>query len=44
MDRCRALRKAALAEMAAVEKRHGTTHPFFWSAFVFLGDPGGNRP
>jgi CHAT domain-containing protein len=43
MDRCRALRKAALAEMAAVEKRHGTTHPFFWSAFVFLGDPGRNN-
>ncbi|QLA18357.1 CHAT domain-containing protein [Desulfolutivibrio sulfoxidireducens] len=35
-----ALRHAALQTMASVRKRLGHANPFFWGAFVFLGDCG----
>ena len=34
-----ALRQAALAERDIVKKRYGYDHPYYWGAFVFLGDP-----
>lgn len=34
-----ALRRAALDEMAVVAARYGQARPFFWGAFVFLGQP-----
>ena len=34
-----ALRRAALDEMAVVRQRYGWPNPFFWGAFVFLGQP-----
>jgi CHAT domain-containing protein/tetratricopeptide (TPR) repeat protein len=34
-----ALRRAALDEMAVVRQRYGQPRPFFWGAFVFLGQP-----
>jgi len=39
MNRCQALRKAALKEMKIVKRRYGTTNPLFWGAFVFMGEP-----
>ncbi|MEW6266096.1 MAG: CHAT domain-containing protein [Thermodesulfobacteriota bacterium] len=39
MDRGEALRRAALKEMKTVKERYGHGHPFFWGAFVFLGQP-----
>ncbi len=39
MKRPEALRQAVLAELAEVKKRYGTTNPFFWGAFVYLGEP-----
>jgi len=41
MNRCQALRQAALAEMEIVKKRYemNVAHPFFWGGFVFLGEP-----
>ena len=39
LNRCRALRKAALKEMAIVQERYGNKNPFYWGAFVFLGEP-----
>ena len=39
MNRCQALRQAALKEMKVVKERYGHTHPFFWGAFVFRGEP-----
>jgi len=39
MDRCQALRQAALNELKIVEKRYGTANPLYWGGFVFLGDP-----
>ncbi|MEI8190376.1 MAG: CHAT domain-containing protein, partial [candidate division NC10 bacterium] len=39
MNRAQALRQAALAQMQVVKTRHGDAHPFFWGAFVFLGEP-----
>jgi len=39
MNRCQALRKAALKEMKIVKERYGTTNPLFWGAFVFMGEP-----
>jgi CHAT domain-containing protein len=38
MNRNQALRQAALKQMKIAEKRHGHSHPFFWGAFVFLGE------
>ena len=42
MNRCRALRRAALNEMEIVKKRYGHAHPYFWGGFVMVGDPGNN--
>jgi CHAT domain-containing protein len=39
MNRCQALRQAALREMEIVEERYGNTNPLFWGAFVFMGEP-----
>jgi len=39
MDRCRALRQAALKQMKIVKKRYGHPHPLYWGAFVFMGEP-----
>lgn len=39
MNRCQALRQAALQEMEIVKERYGHTNPFYWGAFVFLGEP-----
>jgi CHAT domain-containing protein/tetratricopeptide (TPR) repeat protein len=34
-----ALRQAVLKQRAIVKKRYGYDHPYYWGAFVFLGDP-----
>ncbi|HBD10376.1 MAG TPA: hypothetical protein DCZ69_19170 [Syntrophobacteraceae bacterium] len=39
INRNEALRQAALAELRIVTKRYGFPHPFYWGAFVFLGEP-----
>jgi CHAT domain-containing protein len=39
MNRCQALRQAALREMKIVKERYDLENPLFWGAFVFLGQP-----
>jgi len=39
MNRCQALRQAALKQMAVAKQRYGSPHPFYWGAFVFMGEP-----
>ncbi len=39
MNRCQALRQAVLKQMAVVKQRYGYPHPFYWGAFVFMGEP-----
>ncbi len=39
MKRPEALRQAILTELSETKKRYGTTNPFFWGAFVYLGEP-----
>jgi CHAT domain-containing protein len=39
MNRCQALRQAALKEIKIVKKRYGFPNPLFWGAFVFMGEP-----
>lgn len=39
MNRCRALRQAALKQMRIVKDRYGHANPLYWGAFVFLGEP-----
>jgi len=39
MNRCQALRQAALKQMKVVKERYGNSNPFYWGAFVFLGEP-----
>ncbi|MGE4443248.1 MAG: tetratricopeptide repeat protein [Desulfomicrobium sp.] len=39
-NRAQALRQAMLTEIRNLKKQHGDAHPFYWGAFVFLGDPG----
>jgi CHAT domain-containing protein len=39
MNKCQALRQAALRQMTVVEARYGHKNPFYWGAFVFLGEP-----
>ncbi len=39
LSRAQALRQAALTQMQVVKERYGAPHPFFWGAFVFLGEP-----
>ena len=40
MNRCQALRQAALRQMKIVKKRHGYAYPLCWGGFVMVGDPG----
>lgn len=39
MDRCQALRQAALKEFQIIKERYGFPNPLFWGAFVFMGEP-----
>ena len=39
MNRCQALRQAALKQMQVVKERYGQASPLYWGAFVFLGEP-----
>lgn len=39
MNRCQALRQAALKQMGVVKERYGEANPFYWGAFVFPGEP-----
>jgi CHAT domain-containing protein len=39
MNRCQALRQAALKEFKIVKERYGFPNPLFWGAFVFMGEP-----
>jgi len=38
LPKAQALRQAALAEREIATKRHGQDNPFFWAAFVYLGE------
>ncbi|MDB4444471.1 CHAT domain-containing protein, partial [bacterium] len=38
INRCQALRQAALQEMQIVKERYGHKNPFYWGGFVFLGE------
>jgi len=38
MNRCQALRQAALHEKKIVKKRYGKDKPSYWGAFLFLGE------
>lgn len=40
MNRCQALREAAINQMKLTQTRYGHRHPLFWGAFVFLGEAG----
>ena len=40
MPRAKALRQAILDQMQVTEKRYGLSHPLFWGAFIYLGEPG----
>jgi CHAT domain-containing protein len=39
MNRVQALRQAALKQMDTVKTRYGSANPFYWGAFVYLGEP-----
>ncbi|MBN1102824.1 MAG: CHAT domain-containing protein, partial [Deltaproteobacteria bacterium] len=39
MNRCQALRQASQKQMQVARERYGHTNPFYWGAFVFLGEP-----
>jgi tetratricopeptide (TPR) repeat protein len=39
MNRCQALRQSMLRQMRIVKERYGEANPFFWGAFVFMGEP-----
>jgi CHAT domain-containing protein len=39
MNHCQALRCATLNQMRIVKKRYGHRNPFYWGAFVFMGEP-----
>jgi CHAT domain-containing protein len=39
MNRCQALRQAALRQKDIVEKRYKHSNPLYWGAFLFLGEP-----
>jgi|GEM_PF-1778196 len=38
MNRAEALRNAALKQRQTVKTRYGTDNPYYWGAFVFLGE------
>jgi len=39
MNRSQALRQAALKQKKIVKDRYGHSNPFYWGAFVFMGEP-----
>jgi len=39
MNRCQSLRQAMLSEMQKTRERYDNANPFYWGAFVFLGEP-----
>ena len=39
MNRCQALRKAALKQIRTMENMHGHSNPYYWGGFVFAGIP-----
>jgi CHAT domain-containing protein len=39
MNRSLSLRQAALKQLATVKGRYGNPDPFYWGAFVFMGEP-----
>jgi len=39
MNRCQALRQAALHQKQVVKERYGHAHPLFWGGFIFSGEP-----
>ncbi|NQU15796.1 MAG: CHAT domain-containing protein [Desulfobacteraceae bacterium] len=40
MNRCQALRQAALKQMKIAKDRYGYPYPLCWGGFVMVGDPG----
>ena len=38
MNRTEALRQAVLKQKGVAEGRYKNDHPFYWGAFVFLGE------
>ncbi len=38
MNRAAALRQAALKQRETVKARYGFDNPYYWGAFVFLGE------
>ena len=40
MGKIQAFRNAALQQKEVVTQRYGEPFPFYWAAFVFLGEPG----
>lgn len=41
MDRCQALRQATLKQIQITKHRYGNANPYYWGAFVFMGEPSG---
>jgi len=39
MNRNKALRLAQLNQMEVTKERYGKNNPFYWGAFIFLGEP-----
>ena len=37
-----AIHDASLSIMESTRKKHQSTHPFYWSGFILIGDPGLN--
>jgi hypothetical protein len=38
-NRFQALYQAILAQQQAIRQRYGDSNPFYWGAFVFMGEP-----
>lgn len=39
MDRCQALRQATLKQIRITKQRYGNSNPYYWGAFIFMGEP-----